>query len=264
MAVPSPKRSALKIACWATLFDLMGCCPLFRTHTETGAIGFGINHEMRDFRTGKKKDLDLVISTPGTDPVRGNIPHSFVELADHYEVELTDDEQQELNAFPPLRRVSVGTVHVALEAKATMTAHIKALPRLHDELNSSHLTVHGSSDFAIAAGFVMVNVAATFVSPIRNPHNVDDSPAIVTTHSQPKDAERTIAKVREIPRRANVGDIGFDAIGIVVVELTNDGSPAVLVNEPPAPSAADIFHYDQMIRRIQSTYEGRFSSLLNR
>ena len=76
-----------------------------------------------------------------------------------------------------------------------MTAHGKALPRLHDELNSSHLTIHGASDYAIAAAFALVNAAATFVSP-------------------------------------------------------------------PAPSASDIFHYEQMVRRIQSIHEGRFANLL--
>jgi uncharacterized RmlC-like cupin family protein len=39
----------------------------------------------------------------------------------------------------------VGAVLIALEAKACMTAHVKALPRLYDELNSSHQCVHGSS-----------------------------------------------------------------------------------------------------------------------
>ena len=55
--------------------------------------------------------------------------------------------------------------------------------------------------------------------------------------------------------------VGFDAIGIVVVELANDGAPATLVQDPPAPPPSDIFHYDQMIRRIQSLYEGRFADL---
>ena len=252
-----------KIACWSTLYDLMACCPLFRAHAEAGAIGFGINHRMQDFRTGRTKNLDLVISTPGSGLLQDKVPRTFVDLTKHYEIELTDEERQELHSHPPLKRVSVGTVHLALEAKATMTKHTKALPRLHDELNSSHLTIHGSSDFAIAAGFAMVNLAATFVSPLRNPHNLLGASPVVSKHTQPRDAEKTIAKIQEIPRRANVGEIGFDALGIVVVELSNDGSPATLVRGPPAPPPADIFHYDQMIRRIQSLYEGRFANLLN-
>ena len=56
----------------------------------------------------------------------------------------------------------VGSVLLALEAKACMTAHIKALPRLYDELNSSQLTVHGAADQAIAAGLAIVNIATAF------------------------------------------------------------------------------------------------------
>ena len=185
-------------------------------------------------------------------------------MAERYEITLTAEEQKELNMLPVLRRVSVGTVHVALEAKATMTAHIKALPRLHDELNSSHLTIHGSSDIAIAAGFAMVNLAATFVSSDLNKHNLSQQGAIVSAHNQPNDATRTIARIREIPRRTNVREVGFDAFGIVVVNLSNDGSPATLVQSPPAPAPTDIFHYDQMIRRIKSLYESRYADLLGK
>ena len=66
-----------------------------------------------------------------------------------------------LDGLPDMPVASpVGAVLVALEAKACMTAHVKSLPRLYDELNSSHLCVHGASgpgSFAIA--YVQVNQA---------------------------------------------------------------------------------------------------------
>ena len=250
-----------KVACWAVLFDLLMCCSLFRKHVDAGIVGFGINHKMQSFGTGGTKKLDLVISTAGAHIVQKPDPQSFADLVEHYEIILTAEEQQELSALPLLRRVSVGTVHVALEAKATMTAHIKALPRLHDELNSSHLTIHGSSDIAIAVGFAMVNMAATFISPNLNKYDLSQRDAIVSTHNQPHSAARTIARIRDIPRRTNVREVGFDAIGVVVIQLANDGTPATLLQVPPAPPPTDIFHYDQMIRRIQSLYEGRFADL---
>lgn len=43
-----------------------------------------------------------------------------------------------LGSLPELPRAPVGAVLMALEAKAAMTEHVKALPRLYDELNSSH------------------------------------------------------------------------------------------------------------------------------
>src|SRR5262245_52222040 len=85
------------ITCWAIMFDLIQHCPLFRQHIEARKIGFGINHELRDFRTQRKKDLDLVVCTPSPGgaaleesgkrkPVR-----NFVELADAFEVVLSSN-----------------------------------------------------------------------------------------------------------------------------------------------------------------------------
>jgi hypothetical protein len=54
-----------KIACWGVIFDLMVSTPLLRRRVEAGAVCFGINHEMRDFVHDRKKNLDLVLCTPG-------------------------------------------------------------------------------------------------------------------------------------------------------------------------------------------------------
>jgi hypothetical protein len=247
-----------KIACWALLFDLIQTCPLLLDHIRTGKVGFGINHEMRDFKTARKKNLDLVLCTPGTG---ASDALDFVALAETYRVHLTPTELSALQTLPTLRRVPVGSVHVALEAKACMTEHIKALPRLYDELNSSHLAIHGAADFAIAAGFAVVNIAATFVSPGRNKHFVADGDLAVTSHRQPDVTVRTIEKLKEIPRRTQQGTEGFDALGIVVMEMRNDGSPVRIVNEAPAPTPHDVLHYDQMIRRIASLYATKFGNV---
>jgi hypothetical protein len=100
-----------------------------------------------------------------------------------------------------------------------MTAHQKALPRLYDELNSSHLTVHGATDAAIAAGFVMINAATSFISPTKG--------AAPNLHLQPRATQITMAKVAELPRRSATGQTGFDAMAMVVVDCKNDGSPGV-------------------------------------
>src|SRR6202030_3993931 len=80
------------------------------------------------------------------------------------------------------------TVLVAVEAKACMTEFGKARPRLYDELNSSHLTIHGDTNSAVAVGFAMINVAETFVSPIRNPWPLADHEAVINHHRQPRAA----------------------------------------------------------------------------
>ena len=244
------------------LYDLVTNCPLFREHIRHGAVGFGINHEMSDFTANRKKNLDLVICTPGTGAPGGTSPNEFSGLVDSYGIRLTQEEREKLDELPTLRRVSVGTVHVALEAKATMTAHVKALPRLHDELNSSHMAVHGSSDFAIAVGFTVVNASDEFISSDMNKCDLSVNEPTVSYNPQPRSTERTIEKISQIPRRTQLGVPGFDAVGIVVIKMKNDGGQVELVGDAPAPDESNIFRYENMIRRTQSLYEERFKNLL--
>lgn len=159
-----------KVACWGIVFDLLLNCALLAEHVRKEKVVFGINHEMRDFRMNRKKNLDLVLCTPGTSTKKkkrelGTFP-SFVE---RYDIDLRADEKKLLTALPPLMEGPVGAVHVALEAKAAMTAHVKALPRLYDELNSSHATIHGNTESAIAVGLALINMADTFQSAKRAP-----------------------------------------------------------------------------------------------
>jgi hypothetical protein len=185
-----------KVACWGIVFDLLSHTPLLRRHVETGVVRFGINHEMRDFVHDRKKNLDLVICTPSS-AHDGKSELSFGTMAEDYSIDLTPAERAELNALPKLRSSPVGSVLVALEAKACMTAHQKALPRLYDELNSSHLTVHGATDQAIAAGFVMVNVSPRYLSPDMNKQNRSVAP-VWNTHNQPRDARLAVDRARQL------------------------------------------------------------------
>jgi hypothetical protein len=87
-----------------------------------------------------------------------------------------------------------------------MTAHVRALPRLYDELTSSHSTVHGDNPAALAIGFIMINSSDTFISPDRNRRVLtQERPAAISIHQQPHDTERTIAKIREVRRRSGPG-----------------------------------------------------------
>ncbi len=155
-----------------------------------------------------------------------------------------------------LPKAPVGSVLVALEAKACMTAHVRALPRLHDELDSSHSTTHGNSEHALAVGFVMVNAGETFRSPDMNKFDLSKAPANVNKHRQPQDAERVIAKVSEIRRRSGGSPTGFDAIGVMVVDMANDGSPMKLLDKPDP-----VFPYEQMVQRVAHEYVAAFSKL---
>lgn len=245
-----------KVACWGVIFDLLATTPLLRRHVAAGVVCFGINHEMRDFVNDRKKNLDLVLCTPSgvkTD-------QALADLAANYEIELTAQERQILDGLPKLVRAPVGSVVMALEAKACMTAHQRALPRLYDELNSSHLTVHGASEQAIAVGFTMVNIADRYLSPDLNKKNRMTDPEW-SEHKQPRDAQLAIGKISQLPRRSKVGDVGYDALAIVVIDMPNDGTTVKLIKGPPAPQQGDNYHYDAMISRLSGIYATRFKDL---
>jgi hypothetical protein len=251
-----------KIACWVVFFDLLQVSALLRRHVAADKVIFGINHTMSDFKTRRKKNLDLVIARPATgDPARP-APQTLISLAAQYGVALTRQQTALLNALPLARRGPVGSVLVALEAKACMAEHTKARPRLYDELNSSHLTIHASTDQAAAAGLVMVNLADEFVSPDRNRHDLaTNSTRVNMTKNIVKAASGVIEKLTEIPRRSRTGEEGFDALGIVVVRCRNDGSEITVAHGSPAPAPTDDFFYDQMIRRLGHIYDTRFANI---
>jgi hypothetical protein len=221
-------------------------------------VGFGINHEMRDFVHDRKKNLDMVLCTPSGGAA--NVGPTFGELRGMYGIELLDDELEAFDELPVLTRRPVGSVLLALEAKAAMTAHQRALPRLYDELNSSHATVHGATDQAIAGGFVMVNLAERYLSPDLNKKNRADDPEW-SHHAQPRDAQLVVDKVRQLPKRSKPGDVGYDALAIVLIDMINDGSEVRLVNSAPAPQPSDIYHYASMIDRTAHIYATRFKDL---
>lgn len=231
------------------LFDLLLESPVLREHVSKGAVIFGLNHEMKDFKHDRDKDLDLVLARPRGTSKAGP---SFRELATSYDLVLTAEEKKELASLPDVRYADVGAVQLAMEAKACMTEHSKSRPRLYDELNSSHETIHASADEAVAVGFVMVNLAEEFRSPSRTK---------ITKHKQPDVTEKVIQKVRQMPRRTKPGEQGFDALAIVVVDCRNDGSPVRLVTKPPAPAAGDIYEYEMMVRRAAQLYASRFRVL---
>jgi hypothetical protein len=245
-----------KVACWTVLFDLLQHSNVLRSHAASGKVIFGVNVTMRDFDSGRKKDLDLVVARPAKDS--GTKSRNLSTLGTYFGVILEGATAQRLAALPTIGEGRVGAPLLALEAKATMTAHIKALPRLYDELNSSHLTVHGASASTLAVGFSMVNAAQTFVSPDQNKTGF---PTVIAVHNQPAVTAAVVAKIREIPRRSGTRTQGFDGLCVVVVDCANDGTPVTIVTDPPAPQPGDVLHYDSMINRVAAEYDTTFAGI---
>lgn len=248
-----------KVGSWGVALDLLSTSSLLRRHVEAGKVVLGINHTMVDFATGRRKDLDLVIARPeGAAPSQAQ---AFADLASRYQIQLSDIEQGVMDALPRFPVAPAGAVLVALEAKACMTAHVKSLPRLYDELNSSHLCVHGASRQALAIGYVQVNNSTEFLSPVINTAPLDEGEPQVTRHRQPTDTERVLRKVAEIPRRSASSEVGFDGVGVTVLNLRNDGGPVHLVTGPPAPRPGDSFHYGSMTVRMANEYDTTFAQV---
>ena len=252
-----------KILCWAIFFDLLLRSNLISRHVRDSKVSFGINHKMRDFTHDREKDLDLVICrrTPATRTLAG--VSNFHDMVNAYTIVLSTVEQTLLDGLPDIPLTGVQSALVALEAKAAMTEFGKARPRLYDELNSSHLTIHGDTDSAIAAGFAVVNMSETFISPLRNSWNIGSGmvPTIVNSHKQPKEAVSMVDKVKQLPRRSATGKSGFDALGLALIKCANDGAPVDLVSALPAPQPGDAFYYDNFIERIETIYSSRFAGL---
>jgi hypothetical protein len=243
-----------KVSCWAILFDLLLTSHVLREHVNRGLIGFGLNHVMTDFRQNKSKKLDLVLCRP-LGPTSAPA-FTFGLLAAKYRISLTVEQQEQVDGLPILRQVPVGAVLMALEAKAAMTAHVRACPRLYDELNSSHSIIHGHNQTSIAAGLVMVNIAPRFYSSDIN--SVPGRPPIESSHRQPRDTARIIDTVQGLPRRSNTAEAGFDALAIVVIDCANDGSTVRVINTPPAPERGGNFHYETLVHRVCHIYQSRF------
>lgn len=246
-----------KVACWSILFDLLQTCSLLRDQVAAGKVAFGINHEMRDFKQDRKKNLDLVLCGAHGQATKTT---TFAEFADEWRVVLQPFELTALKSLPVLKQASVANVFLALEAKACMTEHSKALPRLHDELASSHQTIHGDTGGAIAAGFVMINCADSFISPDRNRKRVRKGRFVVNPHKQPAVSDKTLAMVMKIPRRADDQGVGFDAVGVTMVRCANDGTPVTL-DAVANGALPDIVRYASFIRRISHLYSTKFASI---
>jgi hypothetical protein len=227
--------------CLAILGDILARCPVLQDQALRGDVACGINLKHKWLATNKKKTLDLAIGRP-PEPIAGG--HAL-------EVAKSSDD---------LRIVKVKAmidVFLACEAKSVMTEHKKSQPRVYDELSSSHEIVHQGSQETISAGITVVNIAKTFVSPLRQRSRQSLK---ITKHNQPKVAESMVRHLRGLPIRDRVGEVGFDAYCTIVIECDNQ-TGCTLWEAPPAPQQGERDHYETFLARIVTFYGERFSSL---
>jgi hypothetical protein len=245
----SRSDSHSKIACWTLLFDLLLECDAVRQAAAQGRLGFGINHVMVG-PLNKTLDLVLTVVPPSRAIARRK---TFAETAEVLGVVLDDDDREELSNLPALymdRKVDVSEVAVAVEAKACMTKHVNAIPRLHAEILATGYLAKRAAPRCISVSYSLVNAAPTFVSP-SGKHKV-------TRHKQPDVTRRVVQMLGQaIPSTSESRDYGYDVIGTVVVDCRNDGSPVTVVQGDPAPPNNDRTHYERMLRSLCSEFRGR-------
>ncbi len=225
-----PRSDAHSVAlCRFILEDLLKHCPLLREQALGGRVVYGINYVHRWLQSGKTKTLDLAVGAGTAD----------------------------MSLASPVRGICRGIIErvlISCESKTVMTEHSKSQPRIYDELSSSHEIVHQGDREAIAAGIAVVNIAETFVSPLRQ-RGVE---LHVSHHKQPQAAARMVTHLRGLPVRTGGNDVGFDGYATIVVDCDNQG-PAKLWTKPPAPQRGDPDEYQAFLERISRAYADRFT-----
>jgi len=249
-----------KVACWSVLFDVLLHSPMLRRHAERNSVCFALNREMQDFWTGDRKTVDLALGAPGED-VAAQKAVSLKGLKDSYGIRLDPREEDLFEFLPDISASPVRNVQLAVDARTCMTGHAAALGRLQKDLCADHATIHGAADAAIAVSLIMVNAADEFVSPDRNKVRAEGQAPIVSRHKQPRDASRVCDCVCALPRRMDLDDVGYDALGVIALDGRNDGSPFSLVPPDAAPAVDDPFHYEAMVKSIAEAYEARFPAV---
>jgi hypothetical protein len=227
--------------CTEILADILAATPALRVQGEELRITYGINERFTWPSTNKPKALDLAIGPPV-----GSKPAVAVDLG------AADGAQAEL--MGGISKARLADVYFSCEAKTVMTEHGKSQPRIFDELSSSHEIVHRGRRDAIATGVTVVNIAKTFVSPLRQ---AAGQPLHVTHHNQPHAAAAMVNHLRGLNIRDSVAQVGFDAYATIVIDCDNQG-PARLWTEDPAPQPGDLDHYETFLNRVSTFYTERF------
>lgn len=213
--------------------DLLDNCEMLRAHAALGQIACSIDQEFT-WPNGKKKKLDLAFGIPRNSP---GPPTS--------------------GRVHKLPAKTLERLLIACEEKTVMTEHGKSQPRSFSELNDSHAIVHRGNRDTIAAGMTAVNIAATFISPLRQkPGQILE----ITRHDQPRVTENMVRHLRGLPIRATMSQSGFDAYCTFVIDLDNQGN-VTLHTASPAPQPGDPDHYDSFLRRICRLYTERYGNL---
>lgn len=208
----------------AIVADLIDRCGLIARHAEAGVLVYKLNHTLKVGTTDW--NVDLVLGQPA---------------------------EAAAIAGGGIAEQVPSTARIAIEFKAVMTEHRKAVKNRKRDLEAHHEHVHNYAATAIACGVLTVNAAERFISPLRREGDV-------TTHKDPSRlVEHCIAELRSVAERGGSTGYGLEAKCALVVECDNiDHSTTRYSTVGGTPAVGDPLHYDSFIQRICERYRERY------
>jgi hypothetical protein len=204
--------------------DLVVHCPKIREHAASGSLVYDLNFTLRAGTADW--NVDLVLGSP------------------------------QLGAPPPAAGTAIvrqlpSSVRIAVELKAVMTEHRKAVKNRKRDLEAHHEHVHNYDDNAIAGGVLIINASPTFKSPLRPAATVHKNPEKLVAHC--------VAELRSVATRGGSTGYGLEAKCGIVVSVDNINlAGACYPTTSSAVAVGDPMHYDSFIRRICELYTRRF------
>ena len=216
----------------AIVADLVSTCEPLAERAKKGEVVCQLNFDLTFATSTWNVDVVIGQSVPGTEPPEGDL----------------------ISPAPPIRKADPSTVQIAIELKAVMTEHRKAVKNRKRDLEAHHEHVHNYSDQAIAGGVLLINISEQFNSPTRDEGDI-------TTHRDPKaKVEHCLDELRAVAVRGGPSGNGLEAKTGIVVEMDNmNYAKTRFYEKPPAPKVGDPMQYDAFIQRLCSDYVARFT-----
>ena len=208
----------------AIIADLIATCSLMTTRAAAGDLVYWINFDLH-YGTAEW-NVDVAMGTPP--------PGAGVPLGQ------------------PILRAKPSSVQIALEFKAVMTEHRKAIKNRKRDMEAHHEHVHNYNQQAIAGGVIVINASPTFSSPLRH--------GAITTHTNVADkVQHCMNEVRAVSVRGGPAGYGMDAKSAIILSMDNVNLASTsYVTKLPAPQIGDPLNYDSFIQRLCSDYGQRF------
>lgn len=206
------------------LDDLVASCPAIAMRAAAGALVYDLNFTL--FTGTAEWNVDLVIGEPAFGA-------------------------PEIPIDAKIRRARPSTVQIAIEIKTVMTEHHKAVKNRKRDFEAHHDHVHRYNERAVAAGLLVVNIASSFRSPLRQE---------VTTHRNPERlVQHCVDQMRAVAERRGLTGSGLEAKGLIVVDLDNENLASACYRVTrPAPPVGDPLHYDAFVQTICRAYTTRY------